>query len=96
MNLGEYEDAARLATETLQVCRQNHDRHGEGVALYFNGLVARVRGDIAASLAYYEQSAALLRERGEVWYLTHALSGMGLAAMQRASSRRRGPTSRRY
>ena len=60
--LGEYDQAEKMLTQHLVLCRQSGMKEWEAVGLYNIGCIALARADYAAALAYFGQSLKICRD----------------------------------
>jgi tetratricopeptide (TPR) repeat protein len=80
LNQGDYGLAETWAGDGLALGRELDDRILTMRGLHVLAVVARLRTDYPRALALDTECRALLHDQGDLWYLTHVLSGMGLAS----------------
>src|SRR5439155_5155927 len=77
---GEYDRAAVLLADSLEVSRAVGLTSGMASALHNLGALAREQSDWPRALAAYEQSLALEREMGNAWGIATSLTNLGALA----------------
>jgi predicted ATPase/DNA-binding XRE family transcriptional regulator len=92
MRLGEYEQAAALNTERLNLARRQVGSEEDwwSIAWIKNHLgdVARCQEDLERAVSLYDESLALFREHGERQGAAAALHNLGHVALSRGDARR--------
>ncbi|NIM14018.1 MAG: tetratricopeptide repeat protein, partial [Candidatus Aminicenantes bacterium] len=63
--LGEFENALKFLHKSLDGCRKDGDREGEGTTLNNISQIFDSRGDYEIALSYLEQSLKIRREIGD-------------------------------
>jgi predicted ATPase/class 3 adenylate cyclase len=77
---GDYNDAIRMATESLALFRECGDRWGTGQALYILGAATEGQGDYERAKTLLIESLALGREVGDKWEIATRLNSLGEVA----------------
>jgi tetratricopeptide (TPR) repeat protein len=77
LRLGDYEEAERLAAESLDVYRSLADEAGIAAALNRLGAAVSGQGDVLRAIALQEESAAIYRRLGDDRGLAVLLSNLG-------------------
>jgi predicted ATPase/DNA-binding CsgD family transcriptional regulator len=81
--VGEYEKAAELMKEGLEIMRELDDKKGIGRALWQLGACLVRPGDYEQARQYFEEGLPILREIGDHSNTTIAISGMAELAIRR-------------
>lgn len=79
--LGEYEQAEKMMTQHLDLCRQSEMQEWEAVGLYNLGRIALVRADYEATYAYFMQSLNIRRELNDLPGLLYDFLGVSFLAV---------------
>jgi predicted ATPase/DNA-binding CsgD family transcriptional regulator len=80
-NLGDTQ-ARGMAEAGLAILRRLDEPVALGRALMGAGTVARIEGDPARAAELHRESARLLRDAGDRYFLAHTLSNLGLALLE--------------
>ncbi len=80
---GDYEQAERLADESLALARRLGERDAEAAALYGLGDAVHLRGDDARAEGLFEESLALCRELDDHAGVSRAIMGLATLLRQR-------------
>lgn len=79
---GDHDESDRLQSQSLALCRETGDRHGECRALNHLALTAFNRRKYATARPLYEQSLAIARELGDRATQAARLNNLALLAME--------------
>jgi predicted ATPase len=76
---GNQQPARELLEQGVELCRRigNADKKDLALALNFLGVETHIRGDLAASQAYHEESLAIRRELDDSWGIAQSLMNLG-------------------
>jgi non-specific serine/threonine protein kinase len=85
---GDYQQAERLLTESLETARTAGDRYWSGFALNGLGTVALHWGDLEGAAALHEEGLRLLREVGDADGIAALLGNLGYGALLRGDHER--------
>src|SRR3989442_7149943 len=77
-NQGRWEEAIACHEQSLAICRQLGDRHGEAQALTNLGNVYQNQGRWEEAIACYEQSLPVFRQLGDRHGEARTLNNLGL------------------
>jgi non-specific serine/threonine protein kinase len=82
---GDYEQAKRLAEESLSLCAGLESKYFTCLALIVLGGLARFQGDYDQAIAIHEQALAVSRDRGYPVWNANALRHLGINHLRRGA-----------
>lgn len=86
--IGEYDSAAKLMREALEIMRELNDKKGIGRALWQLGACFVRPGDYEQATQYFEEALPILRQIGEYSNTTIAISGLAEIAIRQGDLER--------
>jgi predicted ATPase/DNA-binding CsgD family transcriptional regulator len=82
---GDYERAALLVEESMELFQELGDKQGRAAALNLRGIIAKLQGDYIASVTLYEESLRLQQELGNKRGIAIALNNLAAISQEQGN-----------